>query len=162
MSFMSLDFGDFDAAAGDFDGFAGALDNMRGGLEKIVRDVAIPAMATNFEVGGRPAWEPLSDTTLEIRGSGTPLVRTGRWYSVSQALSNWQINDSEATMESVAGAEYGVYHQEGTRRMVSRPWATLAPEDEDKAEEVMVEWIGEQLGAFNFGVFTSSFGSGDF
>lgn len=162
MSFISLDFGDFDAAAGDMDGLAGAVDNLRGGLEAIVREVAIPAMATNFEVGGRPPWEPLSDATIDIRGSADPLVRTGRLFSGSQALSNWNITDSEATMEGVAGADYGAYHQDGTRRMVARPWAVLAPEDEDKAEEVMVEWIGGALGNFGFGVFTSSFGSGDF
>jgi phage gpG-like protein len=159
---FDLDFGDFDAAAGDFDGFAGALDNLRGGLEKVIREVAIPAMATNFEVGGRPPWEPLTADTIDIRGSAEPLVRTGRLYSGSQAMGNWSISDSEASMAGAVGADYGKYHQDGTKRMVARPWATLAPEDEDKSEEVMVEWIGEQLGTFNFGVFASSFGSGDF
>lgn len=161
MSLFDLDFQDFGVAA-DMAGFAEDLDSLKGGLERIVRDVAIPAFATNFEVGGRPAWQPLSDVTIEIRGSSEPLVRTGRLYSGSQAFSSWNISDEEAAFMGAAGAEYGGYHQEGTKRMVARPWAALAPEDEDKAEEAMVEWIGERLGSHGFGVFTSSFGSGDF
>lgn len=161
MSFFDVDFQDFGVAA-DMSGFADDLENLHGGLEKVVREVAIPAMATNFEVGGRPSWAPLSDVTVDIRGGSEPLLRSGRLYSGSQALNAWSIGNETAEFNGAAGAEYGIYHQEGTRKMVARPWATLAPEDEDKAEEVMVEWIGEQLGKNGFGVFTSSFGSGDF
>lgn len=161
MSMFDISFEDF-GVAGDLAGFADDLSNLHGGLEKIVNEVAIPAMATNFEVGGRPAWEPLSPDTVEIKGNSEPLIKTGRLYGGSQARSSWDISDTEASFSGAAGAEYGKFHQFGTRKMPMREWAALAPEDEDKAEEVMVEWIAEQLGNHGFSVFASSFGSGDF
>lgn len=161
MSLFEISFEDFGVGA-DLAGFGDDLDNMSAGLERIVREVAIPAFAQNFEVGGRPAWVALSPDTIDIKGSSDPLIRTGRLYGGSQAVSSWNISATEAQFQGAAGADYGIYHQEGTRKMPQREWAILTPEDEDKAEEKLVEWIGEKLGEHNFSVFASSFGAGDF
>jgi phage gpG-like protein len=158
---FSLDFEDFGVAA-DLSDFGDDLDNLSEALELIIRKVIQPAFATNFQVGGRPAWPPLSIDTVHIKGNAEPLIATGRLYSGSQAMSSWNIDNDTAQFSGAAGADYGIYHQEGTRRMPQREWASITPEDEDKAEETMVEWIGEKLGSHGFGVFTSSFSAGDF
>lgn len=64
----------------------------------------------NFDAGGRPAWEPLSQATVEARerlgfnGDGPILVRTGnfmdeitsmeskRSYSIGQSIAEWGID----------------------------------------------------------------------
>lgn len=150
------------SVATDLAGFDDDLNNTREALERVVRNVIIPAFAENFTSGGRPAWTPLSEDTVAQKGSDEPLIKTGRLYSGSQAFSGWNISNDEAEFTGAAGADYGKYHQFGTRKMPERPWATVTVQDEEKAEEVMVEWIGERLGDHGFSVFTSSFGSGDF
>lgn len=154
MSLFSLD-DNVIAVARDLEGFADDLDNTKEALERVVRNVCIPAFAENFVSGGRPAWSPTED-------GGHPLIKTGRLYSGSQAFSGWRISDEDAEFTEAAGADYGKFHQFGTSKMPQRQWASLTPEDEEKAEEEVVEWIAERLGAHGFATFTSSFGGDDF
>lgn len=163
---MSMfDFG-FDSSpiqvAADLIGFAGDLENMQGALEKIVTEVAIPSIRKNFEVGGRPAWPPLAEATIDQKSNPNPLFRSGTMYSNAQNRSAWDITNSEATLDGSRVTEYAAYHQTGTRKMPAREWATLQPDEEDLAEEKMVEWVAEKLGDHGFSTFASSFGSGDF
>lgn len=154
MSLFDLDSNIIEVAS-DLAGFDDELNNTKEALERVVRKVCIPAFAENFFSGGRPPWPPTED-------GGTPLIKTGRLYSGSQAFSGWRINDSEAEFEEAAGAPYGQYHQFGTSKMPQRMWASLTPEDEEKAEEEIVEWIAEKLGEHGFSTFTASFGGDDF
>lgn len=155
MSLFSLD-DNIAAVASDLVGFADDLDNTREALERVVRNVCIPAFAENFIAGGRPKWESLQE------GDRSPLIKTGRLYSGSQAFSGWRISDEEAEFLEAPGADYGKYHQFGTRNVPQRMWASLTAEDEEKAEEEIVEWIAERLGDHGFSTFTSSFGGDDF
>lgn len=160
MSLFDLD-SNIIAVASDLEGFSDDLGNTQEALQRVVKNVCIPAFAENFISGGRPSWVPLAPETID-QGGNDPLIRTGRLYSGSQAFSGWRISDSEAEFTEAAGAEYGKYHQFGTRKMPERPWATLTAEDEEKAEEEIVEWVAERLGAHGFATFTASFGGDDF
>src|SRR6185503_20125327 len=47
-------------------------------LKMAIQQVVIPSIRKNFDQGGRPTWEPLSEHTIRNRKGGTqPLVRTG-------------------------------------------------------------------------------------
>jgi phage gpG-like protein len=148
--------------ANDLYGFAEELDDMKPALTRIVNKVAIPGIRKNFDVGGRPPWEPLTADTLDRRGGSQPLVSTGKMRSKATSIRAWEINKQDAELIGSNVTEYAMFHQDGTRNMPARPWATLTPQEEEEAETEMVEWISEQLGKHGFGIFTSSLGAGDF
>lgn len=141
--------------AGEILDFGGDLDHPRDALTKAVKEVVIPAFRENFEVGGRPAWEPLDAKTIE-QGGRLPLMRTGNLYTNAQNISGWSISDNEAQYNGAPGAAYGLYHQEGTSKMPTRPWATVQESDEDQIVEVMFDWVAERLGDHGFDTFSNS------
>jgi phage gpG-like protein len=89
-------------------------------LTEAVRKVMIPSIQTNFNVGGRPTWEPLADYTLQRReeegyGRGNePLIRTGQLQFTMRSMSTWQITDKFATVRDLpAKVWYGKLQQQG-------------------------------------------------
>src|SRR5690606_29929622 len=58
------------------------IRSFREPLKRAIQQVVIPSIRTNFDSGGRPAWEPLSEATLRWRqargiGGTAPLIATG-------------------------------------------------------------------------------------
>jgi phage gpG-like protein len=121
-------------------------------LTNSIKNVMMPSIRKNFDVGGRPSWAPLSAATLSRRayeGSGI----TGRILSRTAALRRraasfgvWKVNNDEAHVGSLGSGGGGVpwakLHQEGFEgsggpigRIVRRgvpqlPSATLRAGDE--------------------------------
>ena len=88
-------------------------------LKRSVQKVASPSFRKNFDVGGRPAWEPWSEVTVERReaqgfGEGAILVKTGLLKSVAGQLNIWTITRDQAAVSSLPRAPYGAVHQQGT------------------------------------------------
>jgi phage gpG-like protein len=87
-------------------------------LRKAVREVVIPSIQTNFDVGGRPAWPPLADGTIEIRqhlgheGQGV-LVLTGSLRGAMGDEGSWQISNDTAALSIPDYVWYGNIHQQG-------------------------------------------------
>lgn len=86
-------------------------------LSRAIKLVIIPSIRKNFQVGGRPEWDPLAEATIKARNfSAWPiLVRTGKLQRRATQLNIWDISMTSATVRSLpADAFYGVYHQAGT------------------------------------------------
>jgi phage gpG-like protein len=81
-----------------------------------VREVMVPSIRRNFDEGGRPAWEPLSDVTVKIRGTAGPILnRTGTLRSVATQINIWTITRTSAVIRDLPQkAWYGKVHQAGS------------------------------------------------
>lgn len=128
-------------------------------LKEAVDKVMAPSFRKNFEVGGRPSWEPLSEATIGRRESegfeATPvLVRSGTLKGVAGDPNIWTVGDEEAYVSDLRNAAYGGVHQSGGGDVPARPWALIQDEDVDAVEEVFVEWFSKHMDHAGFRVFS--------
>jgi phage gpG-like protein len=136
----------------DFFTLAGALENQSEALQTAVEHVMAPSIRTNFDVGGRPPWSPLMDSTIEHSqrqsAEGT-LVVTGNLRDTASSVSVWRVDKSEAALDSsrLGGAFYGLFHQVGYGSTPARPWAVMQNEDADRIEEIFGGWISSRAAA---------------
>ena len=105
-------------------------------LKDAIQQVIAPAFKANFASEGEGSWAPLIENTLMHPGAGTILDRTGTLRRAAGYLKSWTIDGpgGTATMDQL-GVEYGVFHQESTRNMPSRPWAVISSEDEAQIDD---------------------------
>lgn len=84
-------------------------------LTDSVKKVIIPSIRKNFDVGGRPPWEDLSEATIKLRGSAWPILRrSGRLRRGATQFNIWDIGKESATVRRLPpGVWYGALHQEG-------------------------------------------------
>lgn len=105
--------------AGNIDKLGIDIRSFHEPLTRSIRDVMQESIRKNFNVGGRPAWEPLSDATLEIRTNWgnpntDPLVWTGTLRQVASQLNIWTITKTSALIVSLPQKVwYGAIHQGG-------------------------------------------------
>ena len=145
--------------AAQFDTLSAQVRSFRVPLERTISQVMIPSFQKNFDVGGRPPWESLSDYTLERRsreGYGSkPLVKSGKLKRRATQKSRWTIDGSKG-QAFIAGLPediwYGAIHQEGldvvqAAFIPARPFYVVQPEDIDNMEKVFEKWIGERVQA---------------
>jgi phage gpG-like protein len=132
--------------AAEYDTLGGLVKSFEEPLKRSVREVMAPSLGTNFNVGGRPSWQPLANTTVLIKGGGRTLIRTGALAGSAADPSIWDISSDQAAINSVP-QDYGLMHQTGTRRMPAREWAVIQDEDAVKVEEVFDEWLLEEIEA---------------
>ena len=129
-------------------------------LKRSVQQVLTPSLRLNFQVGGRPTWEPLTQGTQERKlsegaKSFMPLIRFGTLQRVAGQLNIWTITREAATIERLPErAWYGGVHQGGAEipggEIPARPWAVIQEVDMDDIEEVFFKWIEERLMAHGF------------
>lgn len=125
------------------------IRSFREPLKRAIKEVMIPSFRKNFTQGGRPSWQPLSDVTVELRGSATPiLIRSGRLMRTMEQESIWTVTEEHAVIENLPQQVwYGMLHQSGNRRKSvtpARPFALIQPEDEEKILEVFDNWFAER------------------
>jgi phage gpG-like protein len=95
------------------------IRSFRAPLAKIVREVMIPSIRTNFAQQGRPKWAPLAASTVMARNGATgPILnRTGLLARRARQFNIWDIGEVSATIRRLpADVFYGVYHQAGAER----------------------------------------------
>lgn len=139
---------DFYALADDVD-----IRSLREPLQRSIRQVAAPAFAENFSVGGRPSWTPLASSTEAQKKQGDQvLTRSGKLKRIASSVNLWTIDGSQgtATAENLQDADYGFFHQDGTDKMPARPWGVLSDKDQDKIAEVFGKWLDERLVVHGF------------
>lgn len=136
-----------------------SISSFKEPLRKAVKDVVIPSFETNFAVGGRPAWEPLSDYTLERRsnaGTGSQiLVEHGQLYYYATHAQAWTYDDQEGEAwiqtSKLGAAFYGEVHQwggyAGSVFIPQREWAVFQEEDANRIGEVFEEWLDDRTSA---------------
>lgn len=126
---------------------AGAFQDFKEPLNRAVEEVVLPSIGTNFEVGGRPPWAPLSNETY-IRDQYDTVPRQGILWKTATlkdaatSIRPWTADESSIYL--VAGnlgdGWYGIIHQGGSQWMPARPWAVLQIEDEERIEELLSDW----------------------
>jgi phage gpG-like protein len=89
-------------------------------LTRSIREVMGPSFRRNFDVGGRPSWEELSEGTREIqerlKGSSdhSVLVLTGALRQTMGQINIWTIGKDAAILKDIpARVWYGKIHQAG-------------------------------------------------
>jgi len=140
---------------GRYEAFGIYVNNLKKPLTQSVEKVLVPAITKNFDVQGRPKWDALAPSTVEKKGFSTILYETGQLRSVATAKSIWKVKTSAgvgtASVDSLPGAEYGMYHQSGfinarTGTAVSaRPFMVIQDEEERAVEEVFDEWLEDRI-----------------
>lgn len=88
-------------AAARVNDLAGKIKSFREPLLISIREVMVPSIRRNFDQGGRPAWEPLSSSTLKIRkyygiDSSKILVRSGALRRVASQINIWTVTATTA------------------------------------------------------------------
>jgi phage gpG-like protein len=106
--------------ARDIDKMEVDIRSFREPLKRAIKQVVIPSIQKNFEAEGRPAWEPYSEATYEIRermGDAPPsklLNKTGALQDVMKQIGIWTINQNAAILLDLpARVSYGKIHQGG-------------------------------------------------
>jgi phage gpG-like protein len=126
--------------------FADSFKSMREPLKRSIQKVLAPSFQKNFDVGGRPSWEPLDEDTLARKGNSSILVDTGLLRTVAGQLNLWTIDGIEgmAYIDDMPRAEYGMFHQDGTSKMPQRQWAAIQEEDIADIYDVFGDWVEER------------------
>ncbi len=130
---------------------AADVSNFRAPLEQSVRKVMIPSIVQNFEVGGRPPWEPLSDETIARKGDDRPLIETGQGMRSAGARARWVIGRDRAEYHGESFPERSwpmQLHQHADDFNVNfpaRPFAVVQPEDMSRMQGVFAAWLDRDV-----------------
>lgn len=126
-------------------------------LKRAVKQVVIPSIRTNFDVGGRPSWPPYADSTKEFHEmlgeplSSSMLVKSGTLRATMGLQSIWTITRDTASIEDLPSAVwYGKLHQGGNKNLPARPFVLLQPKDEEDIREVFDKWLAERIQKVGF------------
>ncbi len=130
---------------GEFIAFSKQIgqDDYKEPLEESVDQVLAPSISLNFDVEGRPSWEPLAPSTVAAKGSNAILIASGEMATWAEDPGSWDISSTEAAL--VGGPDYAVYHQEGTSKMPARPFAVVQPDDMDDIENIFWDWLDRKF-----------------
>lgn len=140
----------------------------RGGLrelfEKCRDEVIIPSIDKNFEVGGRPPWEPLSPNTLGFKAGREseflqafaedkvrkPLVKTGQLRRAATAKKRFTIRNNRMTYGSWPNRRWfgQVHNIESIAEKAQIPWRPFSlfqREDLVAIQEIGEEWMTKKV-----------------
>ncbi|MEM6432966.1 MAG: phage virion morphogenesis protein [Cyanobacteria bacterium P01_D01_bin.115] len=91
-------------------------------------------------------WAPLAASTRaakKLRGAPLKiLVDTG---ILESGIAARPASDTQASVEATAGAEYGIWHQIGTKRMPARPYLGFSDEDVSAIDRIFKRHVDGDL-----------------
>ena len=121
-------------------------------LERSVREVLIPELEHQFDVGGDPSWASLEDSTVAkkqaIGRDNGILQETYALRKAVTALARWRVRDDEAVFTGIPGhAYYSMYHLTGTQNMVARNWAQWDNASINKVSAIFDDWLEQKIRA---------------
>ena len=138
--------------------------NLKKAFERIRDEVNIPSIKKNFEVGGRPKWEPLSLATFQSGGFGgreafiasgafggrKPLDKTGQMKRAATAKARFTIRKNEMHYgQWPAKRWFGPVHNlpdlSERADIPNRPFTLIYPEDKIAAGEIMLDWVEDHV-----------------
>ena len=132
---------------------------LRSLFEEIRDEVVRPSIDKNFEVGGRPSWEPLSAATLgmgkaefiESAASGliggrTPLVKSGQMRRAATAKARFKIRENEMIYgdwpeKRWFGPVHNLEELAERAEIPHRPFTLFQPEDQVAIQEITLDWV---------------------
>jgi phage gpG-like protein len=142
----------------DLNALGADIRSFREPLKRSVQKVIIPSIQANFDAGGRPAWAPYADSTLEFHEmlnedlSDSLLVKSGALKAAMGLLTNWSFSTTSATMKDLPQRVwYGKVHQAGYGGrggkgvIPARPFVMFQDEDADKITKIFADWLDERI-----------------
>lgn len=146
--------------AGGIRKFAKDVGDFRVPLTLSVKTVMQPSIRRNFNSGGRPSWDPLSEDTIRAKGGDARiLIDSGNLRFVASMFAIWTITDVSATVRDLPNMVwYGKVHQAGAKKAAiasdgnggygigfvnipARPFIMVQPEDEDRIADIFELWL---------------------
>lgn len=136
------------------------IRSFREPLKRSIQLVLGPSFRQNFDVGGRPSWVPLAQSTIDKKQRigakfvNEVLMETGKLRRVAGQLNAWKIEggylaeEAKAYVDDLPGAEYGAVHQFGNDHVPERAFLIIQDEDQSKIEEVFGLWLDERLAQY--------------
>lgn len=128
------------------------IRSFREPIKRSIQQVIIPSIRRNFDEGGRPAWEPLTDQTIARKGGDErPLIRTGALRRQMGYFKLWTVDQEKGLLADLpADVWYGKVHQAGASFSIkSRGPANL--EAISKALNLTYSKRGSQGSSSSFG-----------
>ncbi len=143
-----------------------STSNLRSAFEDIRDEVMIPSIRKNFEVGGRPRWEPLSLVTFQREGGGgreafietsagfttgrKPLTKSGQMKRAATAKARFHIKSNEMVYgrwpeKRWFGPVHNLPDLSERAKIPNRPFTLIQPEDKEHITEVMMRWYEKQV-----------------
>lgn len=159
--------------ARDVDKLGMDIRSFREPLGRAIRQVMIPSFRKNFDVGGRPPWEPLAEYTIKRREdagipSTSPLVKTGKLRRRATQINIWTVTPTFAAVKSLPqDVWYGYLQQSGygsfqgkltdalgqasdqatakKTYIPQRQFIMIQDEDVADIEDVFATWLDERM-----------------
>ncbi|MHA2047126.1 MAG: hypothetical protein ACW99G_20230 [Candidatus Thorarchaeota archaeon] len=128
-------------------------------FEEIRDEVLIPSIRKNFEVGGRPPWEPISQSTSGlgkegfiasaasgIIGGRKPLTKSGQMKRAATAKARFIIRNNEMHYgkwpeKRWFGPVHNLRELSERAHIPNRPFTVIQREDQIAIEEITNDWI---------------------
>lgn len=131
-------------------------------FEKIRDEVLIPSFRKNFEVGGRPRWEPLSQITTGLgreafiaTGAGTiggrvPLTKSGQMKRAATAKARFIIRNNEMHFGNWPekrwfGPVHNLPELSELAKVPNRPFTLMQKEDQVAIQEITGDWVEDRV-----------------
>lgn len=127
-----------------------ALSDFSEVLTEIGQEVIAPSVKTNFDQGGRPAWQPLAEATIAKKSSlgvSNPskiLFHTGALQAAASDSGKYVVTKDKLTAAPF-GVPYWTFHQEGTPRMPQRVIMMLQANDRTKINKLFSDFIRSKM-----------------
>ena len=113
-------------------------------LMKLIGEVAMASVQENFEVGGRPSWQPLAPATVKAKGHSKPLVASGILKNViMKASANEVLVGVQPAAKEYAAIQHfgGKAGRNHSVTIPARPYMLLQDEDLQEIDELVRNWI---------------------
>ncbi|MEQ1675078.1 MAG: hypothetical protein ABL876_00175 [Chitinophagaceae bacterium] len=139
--------------AAEFDQWGRNIKSLKEPLDRIIREVCIPAIKTQFSEEGVPEWQPLAEFTINKKGSDRILWETGELEKQAALIKNWTVKGPEgkATLDKLSNSVfYGYLHQTGFvnwvtgRQTAARVWGAFLPGDAERASEIVWDFFQDR------------------
>ena len=90
---------------------------------------------------GNP-WKPLAESTLRAKlRRRAPKAILRDTSTLVSGIAARPASDNQVSVETTAGAEYGIWHQLGTRRMPQRRYIGFSQRYIDRVQEILLRYL---------------------
>jgi phage virion morphogenesis protein len=117
-------------------------------LMKNLGEIALQSVEENFEVGGRPKWQPLAPATIKAKGHSKPLIASGVLKNVvMRATANEVIVGVQPAAKEYAAIQHfgGKAGRHQSVTIPARPFMLLQPEVLEEIDQLVQGWPSEAL-----------------
>lgn len=112
-------------------------------LMKNLGEITLSSVQENFEVGGRPKWQPLAPATVKAKGHAKPLLDSGVLKSVvMKARADQVVVGVQPAAKAYAAIQHfgGKAGRNHSVTIPARPYMLLQDEDLAEIDQLLQSW----------------------